>query len=65
MESKSTSLPQSIPLEAFIRNQFGAKHLDQAGGFVWWARRNGHRTHSTTEWRNLLDQFNNRPVGAR
>ena len=58
-------LPQSVPLEAFCHNQFGAKHLDQAGGFLFWARKQGHSRHTVAEWVALLGEFSNRPVGAQ
>lgn len=57
--------PQSVTLEAFCLNRFGPKHQDQARGFAFWARKNGHRRASVAEWTALLQEFGNRPVGAQ
>jgi len=62
---EGADLPQSVALTAFCHNQFGGKHLDQAGGFAFWARKAGHTRHTVAEWRALLGEFSNRPVGAQ
>lgn len=57
-------LPQSVTLEAFCKNRWG-KQVDQAGGFLFWARKAGHVRHTVPEWLSIFEQFNNRPCGAQ
>ena len=56
---------QSVTLDAFSSNQWGAKNFDQAAGFKHWAKAAGHKRHAVAEWRALLAEFSNRAVGAQ
>ncbi len=59
-------LPQATRADAWIRHKFGAKHLDQAAGFMAWCKRRGllQRPRPTPEWVALYDEFTNTPVGG-
>lgn len=54
---------QSVALEAWARNKFGVKHMDQAGGFIHWARKQGLKRMTSLEWSEVFAEFSNKPVG--
>lgn len=56
--------PQLLAPEVWARHHWGAKHLDQAAGFLWWCRRHRHLRYSSVEWTRLLAEFNATRVGG-
>lgn len=57
---------QSITIEAWARNKFGAKNLDQAKAFARDAAKQGQLTkRSSVEWDALHATFLNRPAGMK
>jgi hypothetical protein len=54
---------QSVPLDAWVRQKFGAKHIDQGAGFMHWAGKNGHTRNSSAGWEELFQAFNTKKAG--
>ena len=57
-----TVVPQSMAVEAWVRNKFGAKHLDQAAGFLHWCRKQKLKRLGSKEGAADYAQFTNKPV---